>query len=193
MKRYFFILLAVLPFAPLARPGFPTVPSIGLVTASGGFQLENHHVWGNGTLFEGSDITTGSASVKIRLLHGPQIRLAAESQAQVYRDHVVLKQGIAQLENSMNYKADAAGIRVSPLERSTVARLQIRGEGVLISVRGGSAKGGNATADVGVRPGRPVFFSSHKAFGGPVKGMEAPAEVKVDFASQEERKPETGR
>ena len=193
MKRYLFILLAVLRFAPLAMPGSPTVPSIGLVTASGGFQLENHHVWGNGTLFEGSDITTGSASVKICLLNGPQIRLAAESQAQLYRDHVVLKRGIAQLENSMNYKADAAGIRVSRLEQSTVARLQIRGEGVLISVRGGSANAGNGTADVGVRPGRPVFFPSNKAFGGPVNGMEGPAEVKIDFASQEERKPETGR
>src|SRR5689334_18057884 len=45
-------------------------PAIGIVTASGHFNVEGSQVWGNATLFDGTMIETSSASSELALGNG---------------------------------------------------------------------------------------------------------------------------
>jgi hypothetical protein len=72
-------------------------PAIGIVTASGHFNVEGSQVWGNATLFEGATIETGAASSELALRNGVKVQLGAESRARVWQNRMVLEKGAAQL------------------------------------------------------------------------------------------------
>jgi hypothetical protein len=80
-------------------------PAIGIVTASGHFNVEGSQVWGNATLFDGTMIETSSASSELALRNGVKVQLAAGSRARIWQNRLVLEKGIAQLTAPVAFEA----------------------------------------------------------------------------------------
>jgi hypothetical protein len=80
-------------------------PAIGIVTASGHFNVEGSQVWGNATLFDGTTIETSSASSELALRNGVKVQLAAGSRARIWQNRLVLEKGIAQLAAPVSFEA----------------------------------------------------------------------------------------
>src|SRR5579859_4863926 len=70
-------------------------PAIGIVTASGHFNVEGSQVWGNATLFDGATVETSSASSELALRNGVQVQLGAGSRARIWQNRLVLEKGVA--------------------------------------------------------------------------------------------------
>jgi hypothetical protein len=80
-------------------------PAIGIVTASGHFNVEGSQVWGNATLFDGTTVETSSASSELALRNGVIVQLAAGSRARIWQNRLVLEKGIAQLAAPVSFDA----------------------------------------------------------------------------------------
>ncbi len=83
-------------------------PAIGIVTASGHFNVEGSQVWGNATLFDGATIETSSASSELALRNGVKIQMGADSRARIWENRLVLEKGIAQLAAPATFDARAS-------------------------------------------------------------------------------------
>ncbi|MGA2593591.1 MAG: hypothetical protein ABSH32_27055, partial [Bryobacteraceae bacterium] len=119
-------------------------PAIGLVVANGSFQLDNSRIWGNATLFDGNVIETNVSASQLQLHNGVKLRLAAESRARVYESRLLLEKGIGQLE-SLNYRIEAAGLRVTADAPGATARVQLTGPNrVVVAARAGSVRVANS-------------------------------------------------
>src|SRR5205085_2848729 len=82
-------------------------PAIGIVTASGHFNVEGSQVWGNATLFDGAIIETTSASSELVLRNGVKVQLGAASRARIWQSRMVLEKGVARLAAPSTYEARA--------------------------------------------------------------------------------------
>lgn len=71
--------------------------AIGVVSASGYFDLEGSRIWGNSTLFEGADVQTTEASSELALPNGVKVHLAAHSAVRVWKDRIELTRGSGQV------------------------------------------------------------------------------------------------
>ncbi|MGH9647756.1 MAG: hypothetical protein ACRD4E_13175 [Bryobacteraceae bacterium] len=80
-------------------------PAIGIVTASGHFNVEGSQVWGNATLFDGTTIETSSASSELALRNGVKVQLAAGSRARIWQNRLVLEKGAARLAAPASFEA----------------------------------------------------------------------------------------
>jgi hypothetical protein len=80
-------------------------PAIGIVTASGHFNVEGSQVWGNATLFDGTVVETSTASSELALRNGVKVQLAAGSRARIWQNRLVLEKGIAQLAAPASFEA----------------------------------------------------------------------------------------
>jgi hypothetical protein len=80
-------------------------PAIGVVTASGHFNVEGSQVWGNATLFDGTTIETISASSELALRNGVKVQLAAGSRARIWQNRLILEKGTAQLAAPVSFEA----------------------------------------------------------------------------------------
>jgi hypothetical protein len=80
-------------------------PAIGVVTASGHFNVEGSQVWGNATLFDGTTIETTSASSELALQNGVKVQLAAGSRARIWQNRLSLEKGTAQLAAPLSFEA----------------------------------------------------------------------------------------
>jgi len=80
-------------------------PAIGIVTASGHFNVEGSQVWGNATLFDGTTVETSSASSELALRNGVKVQLAAGSRARIWQNRLVLEKGVAQLAAPASFDA----------------------------------------------------------------------------------------
>lgn len=112
------ILLCVLPCA-----GAGTL-SIGTASAYGDLRVDNRVVKGNATLFDGSEVETFKATANLRINRHTDIIMAAGSSGTLYSDHIVLRQGKAELGSPQSFQLQAAGIRLSsnePGSRAVVA------------------------------------------------------------------------
>jgi hypothetical protein len=107
-------LLSLLVISGTLSLTFAGDPSIGFAVAPGGLQINNSRVTGNPTLFEGASLRIGSAISDLVLSNGARLRLAPESEARIYRDHLVLSGGHAQLAASASFSVDTLGMRVRP-------------------------------------------------------------------------------
>jgi hypothetical protein len=92
---------------------FAATPAIGIVTASGHFTIERSQVWGNSSLFDGSNVQTDQASTDLALRNGVKLQLGAKSRAQVFENRLALEGGIGQVNASAPYEIDAAGLKIS--------------------------------------------------------------------------------
>jgi hypothetical protein len=112
----FLFLVALLSTASLAA-----TPAIGIVTATGHFNVGGSEVWGNATLFDGEAVRTTAASTELALRNGVKMQLGAGSMAHVYADRLALDSGVGQVAQAAPFEVDAAG-------------LKIRGAGVRVGV-----------------------------------------------------------
>ena len=79
-------------------------PAIGIVTASGHFNVEGSQVWGNATLFDGTTIETSAASSELALRNGVKVQLGAGSRARIWQNRLVLEKGVAQLAAPVSFE-----------------------------------------------------------------------------------------
>jgi hypothetical protein len=95
-----------------ATAALAATPAIGIITATGHFNVGGSEVWGNATLFDGSVVLTNSASTELALRNGVKLQLGAGSKARVYADHVALDSGIGQVAQAAPFEMDAAGFKI---------------------------------------------------------------------------------
>ena len=110
-------------------------PAIGVVTASGHFNVEGSQVWGNATLFDGTTIENGSASSELALRNGVKVQLAAGSRARIWQNRLELEKGLAQLAAPVSFEA-----RVS--EQARLIRAPFKGGIAMQAAQGQTAHTG---------------------------------------------------
>jgi len=110
-------------------------PAIGIVTASGHFNVEGSQVWGNATLFEGTTVETTAASSELALRNGVKVQLAAGSRARIWQNRLVLEKGVAQLAAPVSFEA-----RVS--EQAKLIRAPFKGNVAMQAAQGQTVHAG---------------------------------------------------
>lgn len=128
------LLLAGSGTAPSVMGG---MPSIGTVTAAGSFRVNHATVYGNATLFEGSRIETNTAISSLELANG-RVRLAAFSEARVFRDRLRLERGAGEIEiirgiRPGRFEVAGGGVTVAPATHDGAARVTL-GDGGRVTV-----------------------------------------------------------
>lgn len=120
---------AVLVFTISSSVGFlcaaPT--GIGVAMSEGNIVIDSASTAGNATIFNGDTVETQSAGSQVRLKDGAQLRLASESMATVYSDHIDLKKGSARITG---YAANASGLNVRADGKSS-ASVSMRDQGLV--------------------------------------------------------------
>ena len=120
---------------------FAAGPALGVAMASGSFHVGTAEVKGNASLFDGSEIRTGSASSKLRFSNGARMELGTGAQALVRTDRVVLQRGAGQVQGGTVYGIDARTLRIVPLATQAIARVQLDGaNAVLVSAVNGPVR-----------------------------------------------------
>ena len=110
-------------------------PAIGIVTASGHFNVEGSQVWGNATLFDGTMVETSSASSELDLRNGVKVQLAAGSRARIWQNRLVLEKGTAQLTAPVSFET-----RVS--QQAKLIRAPFKGRIAMQAAQGQTAHTG---------------------------------------------------
>lgn len=132
MTRYNkqFILSAVLSMAFLltAQAGNNV---IGMAVSNGQIHVDRSPVTGNANLIEGSSVRTSADPSRIQLSNGSRATLAANSEAQVFADHIVLQKG-SSLVASPSYSLQTNGLVV------TGAQAQVALKGGVVNVTAGN-------------------------------------------------------
>jgi hypothetical protein len=120
---------------------FAATPVIGVATSQGQIRVDSATSAGNTTIFDGNTLSTGTTSSQVRLKDGGQVRFDADSRGTIFRDHVDLQSGSAQVSS---YSANANGLSVRP-EASSSARVSIHGKTVDVAALGGNVHVFNAS------------------------------------------------
>src|SRR5262252_4200789 len=89
-----------------------SLTTIGLVRASGDFTIDGSGTRDNSTVFQGSKISTTNAASHVVLEDGTRIDMGLDSSGQIYRDHVTIERGLAQVNASKGYAVVAGRIRI---------------------------------------------------------------------------------
>ncbi len=109
----------------LSATSFAATPTIGVATAVGTFKVNSTEVEGNANIFEGAELRTSNASSQVFLQNGSAVTLGVNSAGVLYRDHLVLNEGAAKVQNMTGYTIDAAAYRVQGEPKSeAVVRFQ---------------------------------------------------------------------
>jgi hypothetical protein len=141
-------------------------PSIGSVTARGDTRVDNYEVRGSGTVFNGSVVETGqsiSSGADLRLAGNAEITLLRDSRGTLYRDHLTLQRGTAQLGSTDSFRVQANGLTVVPAEAHSSGIVSIDpANSVTVETKNGTLeiRDSSGTSVARVRPGRPLRFSS---------------------------------
>ena len=104
--------------------------SIGTVNARGDMRVDSYNIRGNATLFNGSVVETGQVDADLHLDKGTEIKLNPESRATMYSDHIVLQQGLTELDSSGAFKVTARGIQVSGASPNSRGIISVVGDAV---------------------------------------------------------------
>ena len=108
-----------------ASCSFAITPPLGVASALGSFTLNDAKVEGNANVFEGSRITTTTASSRVYLESGAMLMLGVNSEASFYKDHLLLQQGATRVDGMNHYSIQAAGYRVQSAEPLSEAVVRI--------------------------------------------------------------------
>jgi hypothetical protein len=112
--------------------------SIGMVTSTGSFHLENSRIWNNATLLEGSTIQTGKAMSQLHLKNGSRITLSANSAGRVFEEKLVLRGGASEALLTNGYSVEAENLKLRVAGDDSTARLQVKQNGnLLVAALGG--------------------------------------------------------
>jgi hypothetical protein len=117
---------------------FALGPTIGIASAVGTFVVNSNQVDGNANLFEGSEVKTSKASSQIFLQNGAALTLGIDSAGNIYRDHLLLRQGATKIDNMNGYSVHAANYRVEQGEPASQAVVRIDGDSLEIAALAGS-------------------------------------------------------
>ena len=104
---------------------------IGVAAADGSFTIDGARVPGNATVFEGSTIETGKASVVLELIGGVRVVVDAQSRARIFGNHLLLEAGRAQIERGAEYKIEALSLRVSQASPAAKAAVTVQDGGAV--------------------------------------------------------------
>jgi hypothetical protein len=99
---------------------------IGVAAADGSFTIDGARVPGNATVFEGSTIETGNASVVLELVGGVRVVVDAQSRGRVFGNHLLLEAGRAQIERGAEYKIESLSLRVSQASPAAKAAVTVQ-------------------------------------------------------------------
>jgi hypothetical protein len=138
-------------------------PSIGMIRSMGDFQVDGSTVRGNATIFEGSTVQTTAVASTIQLSSGTEIVLEPGSRVKLYRDKSILERGAQSIKNSRGHLIEAATLRISPADNSTVAEIRAQDSNrVSIAARMGSVdvRNGVGVLIASVRPGWALAFDT---------------------------------
>ncbi len=102
------MLLSMLPYATAGTS------AIGTASARGDMRVDGYSVKGDATLFNGSVVESGQASVALRLSKGGEAKLATDSRGAFYSDRMVLQHGSTEWTPASNYAVNADGLLVAP-------------------------------------------------------------------------------
>src|SRR5437868_1366863 len=102
-------------------------PGIGIAMSQGNIIINSASTAGNATIFDGNTVETQTATSRVRLAGGAELRLAADSRGTVFSDHVDLEKGSARIAG---YSANAKGLSVRA-EGSSSANVSMRTEGIV--------------------------------------------------------------
>src|SRR5215469_1760974 len=97
-----------------------SLTAIGLVRASGEFTIDGSWTRDNSTVFDGSVISMTHAASHVVLADGTRIDMGLDSRGQIYRDHVTIERGLAQVNASKGYAVVAGRIRIDSPQRTLV-------------------------------------------------------------------------
>jgi hypothetical protein len=131
---------------------------IGEAVSAGTMLVNNATTSGNATVFEGSVLgTTGKASTQISLRSGAHMRLFLASSGKLYKDHVDLIYGSAEISG---YTAKANGLKISADPNSS-AEVSKNGKTVMVAALSGDVHVFNAAgiSIANMLPGRIMTFA----------------------------------
>jgi hypothetical protein len=136
-----------------------SLTAIGLVRASGEFSIDGSWIRDNSTVFDGSVISTTHAASHVVLEDGTRIDLGLDARGRIYRDHVAIERGLAQISTSKRYAVVAGKIRIDSPQRSLVL-VTDSGKAVVTAVQGVTEVNNRRGVLVAmVSPGRTLEFS----------------------------------
>ena len=117
---------------------FAITPPIGVASALGSFTLNDAKTEGNANVFEGSEITTTTASSHVYLESGAMLTLGINSQAKFYKDHLLLQQGATRVSGMNHYVIQAASYKVQSVEPLSEAVIRIADGQVQVAALSGA-------------------------------------------------------
>src|SRR5512140_301640 len=121
--RILFAAAALTASSFAAAPSPAKTAAIGMVTASGHFMLDRSEVWGNATLFDGSQIETTAASSQAALRNGVKIQLGSASSATVNENHLTLRRGVGQVAGPETYEVSAGDLSIRGVDGTSRVRV----------------------------------------------------------------------
>jgi hypothetical protein len=110
-------------------------PAIGVAMSQGSIVIDSALSAGNSTIFDGNTLQTDHTISQIRFNDGGRLRLDNESRAKLFRDHLELQLGSAQISG---YNANANGLSVRPEGSASTARVALHGKTVEIAALAGN-------------------------------------------------------
>lgn len=133
--------------------------AIGLVSASGEFTIDGSWTRDNSTVFNSSVISTDHAASHIVLADGTRIDMGMDSRGQIYRDHVTIAHGVAQVNTSNRYAVFAGKIRTDSPGRTLVRVSDSHKVGITALQGATEVKDGRGILVAIVRSGETLEFS----------------------------------
>lgn len=121
-------------------------PVIGVAQSRAAFSINNASVPGSATVLDGTAIRTNDAPSDVMLKTGERLRLAPNSAAVVYRDHVVLQAGLAEAIHAAAYRIDAQSLQIRAVDSGAHLTVSLAGKKeVAVSTSGGYAEINNSS------------------------------------------------
>lgn len=123
-KYYSSLILSLLIIKPLLSASGVANPAIGLAVSNGKFQIDGFQATTNGTIVNGTTVENQKSPSHVSLNTGTHLDLAAETQGQVFSDHLVLSFGSVQTQSHAHYKILANGLQVEAAAPDSVFRVK---------------------------------------------------------------------
>ncbi len=142
-----------------------------MVTASGHFVLDRSEVWGNATLFDGSQIETTAASSQAALRNGVKIQLGSASSATVNENHLTLRRGVGQVAGPESYEVSAGDLSIRGADGTSRVRVAwVSGGNLEVTALSGVARVANRAGLLlaSLPAGRQMTFGMQAAAAGVV-------------------------
>ena len=117
---------------------FAGTPTIGVASALGTFSVNDVKVEGNSNIFNGSQIRTDAASSRVYLQNGAVLTLGTFSTGTLFKDHVLLQQGSAQVGGAKGYSIQTGSFWIQGKDVLSQAAVRLDGTTVQVAAFAGA-------------------------------------------------------